>query len=57
MNRVIGLQIDRDVRDDKEFYRFHIDYEDGGSHGSCFCYESFEEAYERVEEVIVRHYE
>lgn len=30
----------------KELYRYNIEFEDGSSHGSCFCQEAFEEAYE-----------
>lgn len=56
MNRVIGLKIDRCIHKDQELYRFHIEFEEGSYHGSCFCHDSFEEAYEMKEDVIIRHY-
>ena len=35
----------------KELYRYNIEFEDGASIGSCFCYDSFREAYQESKKI------
>ena len=42
MKRVIKKEIES--INSPELYRFHVEFADGSSLGSCFCYETYEEA-------------
>ena len=43
MKKVKEMLIDKCYKP-KELYRYNIEFEDGSSIGSCFCYETFEDA-------------
>lgn len=52
MKKPIGLTIDWNAKFEPVRYRFNVEFEDGSSHGSCFCYDSFDEAFLRAIEVL-----
>jgi len=44
MKKVKELKIDKCYKP-KELYRYNAKFEDNSSIGSCFCYETFEDAF------------
>ena len=52
MNKVKIMIIDK-CYEPKDLYRYDIEFENGESMGSCFCYDTFEEAYDACEKMLI----
>ena len=48
--RIIKQEIDS--VNSPELYRFHVEFADGTTCGSCYCYESYEEAVKACEQIL-----
>lgn len=48
MKKVKTIIIDKKDHKRKDLYRFNIEFDDGGSVGSCFCYKSLHDAIESM---------
>jgi len=53
MTTPLKLEIDSNTDEKPYLYRYHIEYE-GQTHGSCFCYDTFDEAIEKALDIIGR---
>jgi len=38
MTNIDVIRIDKSIKNNEELFRFDIIFDDGSSHGSCFCY-------------------